>query len=85
MTKSLLTTLLVTAMLLATGCGMFSKKSDKPKESSAIAGEVEETFRRRWVDKRAGELTAQGTEASAARVQAEREFQERYALPARKK
>lgn len=85
MIKRLFPALLLASALLATGCGMFSKKSNQPKESSAIAGDVEETFRRRWIEKRTGELTAQGLEANAARRQAEAEFNERYAFPARKK
>lgn len=85
MTTRLSPALLALVLLLTSGCGLFSKKSAKPKESPLIAGEVEETFRRRWVEKRAGELTAQGAEATAARTQAESEFRERYAFPERKK
>jgi hypothetical protein len=48
------------------------------KESSAIAADVEESFRKRWVDKRATELATSGTTADAARAQAEGEFRERY-------
>lgn len=76
MTKLLLLTVAATTLMLSTGC-LFSRKS-KAKESSAIAGEVEETFRRRWVDKRAAELAAAGTAAEAARTQAEAEFRERF-------
>lgn len=78
MTKRLLPVLLASSVLLSSGCSLFSKKRDQPKESSAIAAEVEETFRRRWVERRAGELTAQGTEAATARTQAENEFRARY-------
>lgn len=77
MTKLLLVALAAATLALSTGC-LFSKK--KPKESSAIAGEVEETFRRRWLDKRVAELVAQGTAADAARLQADTEFQERYSF-----
>ena len=73
------------ALLSSTGCGLFSKKSDKPKESSAIAADVEETFRRRWVEKRAAELTAQGTDAAAANAQAASEFQARFGLTPKKR
>jgi hypothetical protein len=76
MTKLLLLTLAATTLLLSTGC-FFSKKG-KTKESSAIAGEVEETFRRRWVDKRVQELAATGVPAETARAQAEAEFRDRY-------
>lgn len=85
MTKRLFPVLLASTVLLSTGCGLFSRKSSQPKESSAIAADVEETFRRRWVEKRVGELTAQGTEAIAARAQAENEFRERYGFTPRKK
>lgn len=85
MMKRLSLALLATTVLLSSGCGVFSRKRSEPKESKAIAADVEETFRRRWVEKRAGELAAQGTEANAARTQAENEFRERYAFETRKK
>ena len=75
MTKRLL--LFCLTLSLATGC-MFSKKGAKPKESSAIASEVEESFRKRWTDRRYAELVAQGTAAEVARTQAESEFREHY-------
>ena len=77
MKKVFLVATLVALMPLAGGCSLFSKKA-RAKESTAIAGEVEATFRQRWVDKRAGELAAQGVAADAARAQAGREFDERY-------
>jgi hypothetical protein len=70
---------------LFTGCGLFSKKNAKPKESSAIAADVEETFRRRWVEKRTAELTAQGVDAATANTQAANEFQARFGLTPQKK
>ena len=76
-TKSLLTVVLLAALASSTGCSFF-RKSNRPKESSAISSEVEATFRQRWVDKRVTELTAQGVAADAARQQADREFRERY-------
>jgi hypothetical protein len=78
MTKPLFLTTLLASFLCATGCSMFSKKSGRVKENPAIASEVEETFRRRWVDKRIAELATQGIAADAARVQAENEFREKY-------
>ena len=85
MTKPLLLTGLVAALFLASGCGMFSKKSGRAKESSGIASDVEETFRRRWMDKRVAELTAQGATPDAARTQADTEFRERYGFDRREK
>lgn len=77
MTKALLLIASLVTLALSTGC-LFSKKSQRAKESSAISADVEESFRRRWIDKRIGELAAQGTAAEAARTQAEAEFRERY-------
>lgn len=77
MTKPTLLTTLLVVLTLSSGC-LFSKKSGKPKESSAIATEVEETFRKRWMDKRLAELAAQGVAAEAARTQAETEFREKF-------
>jgi hypothetical protein len=85
MTKPLLLTGTLTALALASGCGTFSKKSGRVKENPAIATEVEETFRRRWMDKRVGELTAQGVAADAARTQADAEFREKYSFDRREK
>jgi hypothetical protein len=77
MPKPLFTTVLAALLLLSTGC-FFARKKPAPKENTAIAAEVEESFRRRWLDKRAAELVAQGTAAEAARTQADSEFRERY-------
>lgn len=92
MMKRLLLALVSSTLLLSAGCSMFSKKnkepSDRPvveKESKSPAADNEEVLRRRWVDKRAAELAAQGTEATAARAQAEREFSERYGFNQKKK
>lgn len=80
MTKLLLLCALAASVALASGCSVFSRKSPRAKESSAIASEVEESFRRRWMEKRIAELTAQGQTPDAARVQAEAEFRERYSF-----
>lgn len=79
MIHRLLLTLLVASLALSTGCSLF-RKGDRKKESSAIAAEVEATFRRRWIEKRTAEIVAQGVAAEAARVQAENEFRERFAF-----
>ena len=86
MTKPLLiSSLVLFSFTFSTGCA-FSKKAGRAKESNAIASEVEETYRKRWVDKRVGELVAQGVAADAARAQAENEFTEKYGFkpPAKK-
>ena len=65
------------AIMLFTGC-FFFKKSGKPKESPAMASEMEEAFKTRWVDKRSAELIAQGQTADGAHTQATEEFRVRY-------
>jgi hypothetical protein len=76
MTRPLLLLLASLSLAFSTGC-VFSKKH-RTKESNAIAGEVEATFRKRWLEKRVGELTAQGKTADEARTQADAEFRERF-------
>lgn len=63
-----------------TSCHLFGKSKQKKKEDAAIAASVDADFRRRWVERRAAELTAQGAVSSAARDQAETEFREKYAF-----
>jgi hypothetical protein len=77
MIKALSVTLGIALLSCSSGC-LFSKKSNRPKESSAIAADVEASFRRRWIDKRLTELAAQGLAGDAARAQAEKEFGEKY-------
>ena len=83
MIKPLILAALAATLAFSTGC--LSRKSKAKKESSAIASEVEETFRVRWVEKRVGELAAQGAAPEAARAQADREFIERYGFNRSKK
>ncbi|MEI7550789.1 MAG: hypothetical protein WCL24_00580 [Verrucomicrobiota bacterium] len=66
---------LLLPLLLATGC-WHSKK--KPKEITAVATDVEEGFKQRWMEKRTGELLAQGLRIDIARQQAIDEFRARY-------
>lgn len=79
MTKRLLLSFLAATIALSTGC-LFSKKSRKPKESSAIATEVEIEFKQRWMAKRVADLTAQGLSATAAQQQATQEFDEKFSF-----
>ena len=77
MIRTVFLSALALTAFLATGC-FSSKKAPRTKESSAIASEVEEGFRQRWIDQRSAQLVAQGTAAEAARTQAASEFRERY-------
>jgi len=85
MIKAISCCLCIATLACSSGC-LFSKKAGRVKESSTIAADVEESFRQRWVAKRAAELVAQGTAADAAHTAAETEFRERFAytLPAQK-
>jgi hypothetical protein len=76
MKRSLLLCLALSSVFSA-GCWHRSKQ---PKESTAVATEVEEAFKQRWLDKRVAELVAQGMRAEVARQQALDEFRARYSF-----
>lgn len=78
MLKSLSLFALALALIFSTGC-MFSKKARAARETT-ITSEVEGNLQRRWVERRAAELVAQGTAAEAAQAQAQREFAEKFAF-----
>jgi hypothetical protein len=70
---------LVLGSLLFSGCWHWKwKRSPKPKEITAIATDVEDNFRQRWMEKRTGELVQQGMRIDIARQQAIDEFQAKY-------
>ncbi|MDB6170521.1 MAG: hypothetical protein JWM88_3385 [Verrucomicrobia bacterium] len=75
--KRLLIFLLILSTALFAGCKHF-RKNRKPKETTAVATDVEETLRQRWMEKRTAELVAQGLRVDIARQQAIDEFQARY-------
>lgn len=75
-----LSLLCLAALVLATapGCHLFRKKHPKPKEVSTIGTDTELEFKHRWLDRRTAELVGKGTNAQAARAQAEEEFRQRF-------
>ena len=77
MKRVLLCSLVLTAVCL-TGCLGFGSKNKKPKESKAIASQVDEEFKQRWIEKRAGELMTRGVSPDIARGQAIEEFRLNY-------
>lgn len=77
MKRALLCSLVLT-MVCLTGCLGFGSKNKKPKESNAIATEVEEEFKQRWIEKRGAELMAKGISPDIARAQAIEEFRLNY-------
>ena len=74
MKRSLIFPLILTLALLA-GC---KHGPSKPKDNPAVATEIEEAFKQRWVEKRSGELMALGLRPDLARQQAIDEFRVRY-------
>ena len=68
--------LAATLAVMGTACHLIKPKA--PKENPNITTDVETGFKQRWIDKRAAELTAAGTDATAARQQAEKEFSSTY-------
>ena len=76
MNRRPLLVLLAAAAAFSAGCLHLRKSPTKPTES--LTGEVEAGFKARWIDKRAGDLVAQGRPAEEARAQATAEFKERY-------
>ena len=75
--RTLVLALSVVALCL-TGCSYFSKGPKKPKESKAIASQVDEEFKQRWIEKRASELMTRGVSPDIARGQAIEEFRLNY-------
>ena len=67
--------LLLLPLALLTGC---KHNPSKPKENPAVATEMEEAFKQRWVEKRAADLMALGLRPDLARQQAINEFRVRY-------
>ncbi len=78
--KRLVPIALAAAVLLSPACHMFSSKKNPaaPKESKTVATDTEKDFMRRWLDKRTGELVAQGGTPAAAHAQAVAEFKATY-------
>ena len=73
--KRFLPFLLVLPLAALFGCSHTKKK---PKDNPAVATEVEESFKQRWVEKRGAELMALGVRPDLARQQAIEEFRDRY-------
>jgi hypothetical protein len=69
---------ILTAALTVAGTACHSLKTKAPKDNPNVAIEVEAGFKQRWIDKRVAELTAAGTDATAAHAQAEKEFHSAY-------
>jgi len=69
---------ILTAALALTGTACHFIKTKTHKENPNVAIEVEADFKQHWIDKRVAALTAAGTDTTAARAQAEKEFRATY-------
>ena len=69
---------ILTAALAVVGTACHIIKTKAPKENPNVAIEVEADFKQHWIDKRVAGLTAAGTDVTAARAQAEKEFRAAY-------
>ena len=78
MKRPLLFLLLPFLAFLAGSSHAKTDKPKKPKENPAIASQVEEEFKQRWIEKRGAELMALGLRPDLARQQAIDEFNDRY-------
>lgn len=64
-------------LALFSGCS-HAKKAERAKKNLPIAADTDQSFFHRFVDRRIGELVAQGVPAETARAQAVEEFKVRY-------
>lgn len=87
--KRLLVCLCAAAVLGLCGCSHIpfigKKKTSKAvgkteKMNPHVATQVQLDFQKRWVDKRMNDLVAQGLTTSAARAQAQAEFDQKYSF-----
>jgi hypothetical protein len=74
--RTLILTLAFTTLALA-GCQSW-RKENRAKNNKAVVAEVEESFRQRWIERRAAELMNRGVSPNLARSQAIEEFRLNY-------
>jgi hypothetical protein len=79
--KRLVPLVLMTALVVQSGCHVFSKKKNPvaPKESPNLATDVEKDFMHRWIEKRSTELMTKGLSVDTAHDQAVAEYKQTFA------
>jgi len=86
-TRIALVTLCLFAALSSNGCALFHRKPKDPAapksakeelKSKTPVADMENSFRDRWIAKRAAELVAKGVAAEQANTQATSEYAEAY-------
>ena len=78
MIKRLLPSAVAVSVLALCGGCLFPKNFSKEKKDSHVSADMEKEFRQRWMEKRVGDLTAQGLSPAAAQAQAAAEFNAKY-------
>jgi hypothetical protein len=78
MIKRLLPSLLALSALAFCGGCLFPKNFSKQKKEKHVSADMEKEFQQRWMEKRVGDLTAQGLAPGAAQAQAAAEYQAKY-------
>lgn len=76
-TKRILILSLAFTTLALAGCQSW-RKENRAKGNKAVVAEVEESFRQRWIERRAAELMNRGVSPNLARSQAIEEFRLNY-------
>jgi len=69
--------LALSVLALSGGC-LFPKNFSKDKKDPHVSADMEKEFQQRWLEKRVGDLTAQGMTPDAARTQALAEYKAKY-------
>jgi hypothetical protein len=67
----------LSVLCLSAGC-LFPKNFSKSKKDPHVSADMEKEFQQRWMEKRVGDLTAQGMSPDAARAQAASEYASKY-------
>jgi hypothetical protein len=67
----------VSVLALCGGC-LFPKNFSKQKKDTHVSADMEKEFQARWMEKRVGDLTAQGMSPAAAQAQAQAEYDAKY-------
>jgi len=78
MIKRLLPSAVAVSVLALCGGCLFPKNFSKEKKNPHVSGDMEKEFQQRWIEKRVGDLTAQGMSPETAHAQAVAEYDAKY-------
>jgi hypothetical protein len=80
MTKRLLPSVVALSVLALGGGCLFPKNFSKAKKDKHVSADMEKEFKQRWMEKRVGDLTAQGMSPDKATAQALAEYDAKYSF-----